>query len=66
MTTPIDERADLKELQERLAEKEGFGEAMRRLRRTQKMIAHRKSEIKVVPPARGEWKTFRVYGSCRA
>lgn len=66
MTAPIDERVDLKELHERLAEKEGFGEAMRRLRRTQKMLAHRKHEIKVVPPARGEWKTFRVYGPCRA
>ena len=65
MTTPADERIELKELQERLAEKEGFGEAMRRLRRTQRMIAHRKREIKVVLPTRGEWKTFKVYGSCR-
>ena len=65
MTTSTDERIELKELQERLAEKEGFGEAMQRLRRTQRMIAHQKREIKVVLPTRGEWKTFRVYGSCR-
>jgi hypothetical protein len=65
MTTPADEHIELKELQERLDEKEGFGEAMRRLRRTQKMLAHRKHEVKVVLPTRGEWKTFRVYGSCR-
>jgi len=64
MTTSADERIELKELQERLAEKEGFGEAIRRLRRTQRMIAHQKREIKVVLPTRGEWKTFRVYGSC--
>jgi len=66
MITLADERINLKELQERLAEKEGFGEAMRRLQRTQKMITNRKQEMKIVSHStRGKWKTFRVHGSCR-
>lgn len=66
MATPADERTELEKLQRRLAKKDGFEEARQRLRRTQRLIAHRKREIEVfLHSTRGEWKAFRVYGSCR-
>ena len=61
MTTPDNKRDNLKELQKRLTEKEGFGEALQRLRRTQKMIGKRKTKV-VLRPTYGEWKLFRAYG----
>ena len=64
MTTLANERIELDELQKRLAKREDFGDAMQRLQRLQRMIAHRKRAVKVVlHSTRGEWKTFRVYGT---
>ncbi len=65
MTTLANERIELNELQERLAKREDFGDAVQRLQRLQRMIAQHKREVKVVlHSTRGEWKTFRAHGSC--
>ncbi|MFW6116677.1 MAG: hypothetical protein ACOC6F_03025 [bacterium] len=57
-----DTEPKLEELQQKLMEKEGFGEALQRLRRTQKMLGSRRPEVEIVfPVSCGQWETFRAY-----